>query len=63
MSSDEVNYDFEILKAVEKVNANQKLHLVEKIKAYYENKLQGMHFAMWGLAFKPNTDDIKTLNF
>jgi len=52
-SSDEVNYDFEILKAVEKVNAHQKLHLVEKIKAYYENNLQGKHFALWGLAFKP----------
>ncbi len=59
MSSDEVKYDFEILKAVEKVNANQKLHLVEKIKAYYNNNLQGKHFALWGLAFKPNTDDIR----
>ncbi len=59
MSSDEVKYDFEILKAVEKVNANQKLHLVQKIKAYYKNDLQGKHFALWGLAFKPNTDDIR----
>jgi UDPglucose 6-dehydrogenase len=59
MSSDEVNYEFEILKAVEKVNANQKLHLVEKIKTYYKNNLQGKHFALWGLAFKPNTDDIR----
>jgi UDPglucose 6-dehydrogenase len=59
MSSDEIGYDFEILKAVEKVNANQKLHLVEKIKAYYNGVLQGKHFALWGLAFKPNTDDIR----
>jgi UDPglucose 6-dehydrogenase len=59
MSSDEVNYTFEILKAVEKVNANQKLHLVEKIKAYYNGNLAGKHFALWGLAFKPNTDDIR----
>uniref|UniRef100_UPI004047959F UDP-glucose dehydrogenase family protein n=1 Tax=Algoriphagus sp. TaxID=1872435 RepID=UPI004047959F len=59
MSSDEVNYDFEILKAVEKVNANQKLHLVERIKAYYKGNLAGKHFALWGLAFKPNTDDIR----
>jgi UDPglucose 6-dehydrogenase len=58
-SSSEVQYEFEILKAVEKVNANQKLHLVEKIKAYYKNDLQGKHFALWGLAFKPNTDDIR----
>jgi UDPglucose 6-dehydrogenase len=59
MSSDEVKYEFEILKAVEKVNANQKLHLVEKIKAYYNGNLAGKHFALWGLAFKPNTDDIR----
>jgi UDPglucose 6-dehydrogenase len=59
MSSDEVNYEFEILKAVEKVNALQKLHLIQKIKSYYKNDLQGKHFAMWGLAFKPNTDDIR----
>ena len=59
MSSDEVNYEFEILKAVEKVNANQKLHLVDKVKKYFNNNLQGKHFALWGLAFKPNTDDIR----
>ena len=59
MSSEEVNYEFEILKAVEKVNALQKLHLVQKIKSYYKNNLQGKHFALWGLAFKPNTDDIR----
>jgi UDPglucose 6-dehydrogenase len=59
MSSNEVSYDFEILKAVEKVNANQKIHLVEKIKAHYNNNLQGKCFALWGLAFKPNTDDIR----
>jgi UDPglucose 6-dehydrogenase len=58
-SSDEVNYDFEILKAVEKVNAIQKLHIVEKIKSYYQGELKGKHFALWGLAFKPNTDDIR----
>jgi UDPglucose 6-dehydrogenase len=33
--------------------------LVQKIKAYYQNDLQGKHFALWGLAFKPNTDDIR----
>ena len=58
-SSDEVDYEFEILKAVEKVNALQKLHLVQKIGRYYKNDLQGKHFALWGLAFKPNTDDIR----
>ena len=58
-SSDEVDYGFEILKAVEKVNANQKLHLVGKIKSFYNNDLQGKKVALWGLAFKPNTDDIR----
>jgi len=59
MSSDEMKYDFEILKAVEKVNAHQKLHLVEKIKAHFKGDLKGKHIALWGLAFKPNTDDIR----
>lgn len=58
-SSEEVQYTFEILKAVEMVNANQKLHLVQKIKSYYNGNLEGKHFALWGLAFKPNTDDIR----
>jgi len=58
-SADAINYDFKILKAVEQVNANQKVHLVEKIKSYYHGNLKGKHFALWGLAFKPNTDDIR----
>jgi UDPglucose 6-dehydrogenase len=58
-SAEEINYDFKILKAVEKVNANQKVHLVEKIKSFYQGNLQGKRFALWGLAFKPNTDDIR----
>ena len=58
-SSNDYNYNFHILNAVEKVNANQKLHLVEKIKGFYNNDIRGKHFALWGLAFKPNTDDIR----
>ena len=58
-SSSEFKYDFEILKAVEKVNLNQKLHLVEKVNAYYKGNIKGMQIALWGLAFKPNTDDIR----
>jgi len=58
-SADEINYDFKILKAVEQVNAKQKVHLVEKIKSFYQDNLHGKHFALWGLAFKPNTDDIR----
>jgi len=58
-SATEYTYDFKILKAVEQVNAKQKVHLVEKIKSFYQGNLQGKHFALWGLAFKPNTDDIR----
>lgn len=58
-SAEEVNYDFKILKSVEQVNFKQKLHIVDKIKAYYNNDLKGKRFALWGLAFKPNTDDIR----
>ncbi len=58
-SSSEVKYDFQILNAVMDVNEKQKLHLIPKIKAYFKNNLKGKHFALWGLAFKPNTDDIR----
>ncbi len=58
-SSKEVNYDFKILEAVMDVNERQKLHLLPKIKSYFNNALKGKHFALWGLAFKPNTDDIR----
>jgi UDPglucose 6-dehydrogenase len=58
-SSTEVDYDFEILNAVMKVNKEQKLFLMPKIKSYFNGDVKGKHFAMWGLAFKPNTDDIR----
>jgi UDPglucose 6-dehydrogenase len=58
-SSNEVNYDFKILNAVMDVNEKQKLHLLPKIRKYFNNSLEGKHFALWGLAFKPNTDDIR----
>ena len=58
-SSEQVQYDFKILKAVETVNENQKLHLLPKIKHYFNNQLKDKHFAIWGLAFKPNTDYIR----
>lgn len=58
-SSEDVKYDFKILQAVEEVNELQKLHLIPKIKAYFNGELAGKHFALWGLAFKPNTDDIR----
>jgi UDPglucose 6-dehydrogenase len=58
-SSKEVEYDFEILNAVMKVNEDQKLYLMPGIKKYFKNDLKGKRFALWGLAFKPNTDDIR----
>jgi UDPglucose 6-dehydrogenase len=58
-SSKEVDYDFQILNAVMDVNEKQKLHLLPKVKKYFKGNLKGKHFALWGLAFKPNTDDIR----
>lgn len=58
-SAQEVDYQFKILDAVMEVNEAQKLHLMPKIKTYFGNDLQGKQFALWGLAFKPNTDDIR----
>jgi UDPglucose 6-dehydrogenase len=58
-SASEVKYDFQILNAVMDVNEKQKLHLIPGIQKYFKNDLKGKHFALWGLAFKPNTDDIR----
>ncbi|MFZ9263159.1 MAG: UDP-glucose dehydrogenase family protein [Chitinophagaceae bacterium] len=58
-SSSEVNYEFKILNAVMNVNEKQKLHLIPKNSAYFKGDLKGKHFALWGLAFKPNTDDVR----
>jgi UDPglucose 6-dehydrogenase len=53
------DYDFRILNAVMNVNANQKHILAEKIIRYFKHDLSGKTIAIWGLAFKPNTDDIR----
>jgi UDPglucose 6-dehydrogenase len=58
-SSNEVAYDFQILNAVMDVNEKQKLHLIPKVENHFKGDLKGKHFALWGLAFKPNTDDIR----
>lgn len=58
-SSGDTGYDFKMLKAVIEVNEVQKLHLVGKIRKYFNNNLKAKHFALWGLSFKPNTDDIR----
>lgn len=59
IASTEVDYDFKILNAVMNVNENQKLHLLPKLKACFNDELKGKKIALWGLAFKPNTDDIR----
>ena len=53
------NFQFKIINAVMDVNEIQKLILVQKVKSYFGNDLRGMNFALWGLAFKPETDDIR----
>lgn len=58
-TADDYGYSLEILKAVEKVNYRQKSVLVKKIKQHFNNDLKGRKFALWGLAFKPKTDDMR----
>jgi UDPglucose 6-dehydrogenase len=58
-TSHQNGYDFNILDSVMKVNDKQKLVLFEKIKEYYQGDLNRKRIAIWGLAFKPNTDDIR----
>jgi UDPglucose 6-dehydrogenase len=58
-SSDDYAYNFQILKSVMEVNEKQKTILVDKVLKYYKGDIKGKHFALWGLAFKPETDDIR----
>jgi UDPglucose 6-dehydrogenase len=58
-SGKEAGYEFQIIESVMKVNEEQKIALMPKIKKHYGGSLKGKHFAMWGLAFKPDTDDIR----
>ncbi len=58
-SAEDAGYDFKILKAVMQVNSQQKQFFISKITDYYARQLSGKKFAVWGLSFKPNTDDIR----
>lgn len=58
-SAVQYGYEFKILDAVESVNSYQKTHMISKVKSFFKNEISGRHFAVWGLAFKPNTDDIR----
>lgn len=58
-SGDEYQSPFSILKAVEKVNKDQREWFLKKIMDYYGNNVEGKIFAVWGLSFKPHTDDVR----
>lgn len=58
-SGKQEGFDFQILEATEEVNQAQKIILVSEIEKYFEGDLKGKKIAMWGLAFKANTDDIR----
>lgn len=58
-SSSEVNYDFKILNSVMGVNESQKQKLITPLKEYFSGNLDSKTIAIWGLAFKPYTDDIR----
>nr|WP_321356525.1 UDP-glucose/GDP-mannose dehydrogenase family protein [uncultured Draconibacterium sp.] len=58
-TADEFNYSLDVLKAVEKVNYRQKEVLFNKLYKRFDGNLKGKKFAMWGLAFKPKTDDMR----
>ena len=58
-TAEDYDYDFRILKSVMKVNKIQKTVLFKKIRKHYHKNVVGKIFAVWGLAFKPNTDDIR----
>jgi len=58
-TASEHNYEMEVLKAVENVNNRQKSILFRKLSKYYNNRLKGKKVAIWGLSFKPQTDDIR----
>lgn len=58
-SGNEFGYHFSILESVMQVNEDQKTIIIPKIKTYFNNNLKGKKIALWGLAFKPDTDDIR----
>lgn len=58
-SADDAQYDFQLLDAVMDVNEKQKTIILPKIRVYFKNELKGKRIAVWGLAFKPDTDDIR----
>ncbi|MDQ3050163.1 MAG: UDP-glucose/GDP-mannose dehydrogenase family protein [Bacteroidota bacterium] len=58
-TAQDFDYDFKVLTSVMDVNDRQRTSIVDKIKSYFGNDLSGKKIALWGLAFKPDTDDIR----
>lgn len=58
-TSDDYGYNFRILKSVENVNRDQKKVIVKKLLKHFDNKIKGKVVTVWGLSFKPNTDDMR----
>ena len=58
-TAEELGHDFSILKAVQDVNDKQKTKLLKKILSHYDGNIEGKTFTVWGLSFKPRTDDIR----
>lgn len=58
-TADKKGYDMRVLKAVEAVNESQKTILFDKLKKHFNNNVLGKTIALWGLAFKPETDDMR----
>ncbi|MCC6866456.1 MAG: UDP-glucose/GDP-mannose dehydrogenase family protein [Ignavibacteria bacterium] len=58
-TSADFGYDFKILKAIDQINNRQKLILAEKILKHYKNNIKGKTFTLWGLSYKPRTDDLR----
>lgn len=58
-TAEEIGYDLKVLKAVEEVNSRQKLVLFEKIVSHFNHDISNKNFAVWGLSFKPQTDDVR----
>ncbi|MCC5925306.1 MAG: UDP-glucose/GDP-mannose dehydrogenase family protein [Bacteroidetes bacterium] len=58
-TSDEYEYNFRILKSVMEVNEAQKVSIIPKIQKFFNGDLKGKNIAVWGLAFKPETDDVR----
>ena len=58
-TAESVGYDFKVLKAVEDVNESQKRWMLRKVEAHFGADLKGRTFGLWGLSFKPQTDDMR----